>query len=191
MNSKLDFEKYFVGKKITLMGLGGLGRNVIEAEFLIKHGADLIITDLTPEKDLQREIFRVKKALQKYKKSGAEVSFTLGKQKISDFKNRDIVLSANGVALDNKYIAVAKKDSKMVTKSIALVFWIVQQEKKHIKTIGVTGTKGKSTTTALIEHMLQTNGNTVFSGGNLRGVANLPILEKISDGDYLLAELDS
>lgn len=67
----------------------------------------------------------------------------------------------------------------------------MQQEKANIKTIGVTGTKGKSTTTALIKHLLKTNRETVFTGGNVRAVANLPILEKISDGDFLLAELDS
>jgi UDP-N-acetylmuramoylalanine--D-glutamate ligase len=190
-NNKVDFEKYFKGKKITLMGLGGLGRGVIEAEFLIKHGADLIITDLQNEKQLKQEITVIKKAIKKYKKNNATVSFTLGKQKIADFKNRDIVFSANGVSLDNKYILSAKKYSKIVTKSIAYVFWIIQNEKLDIKTIGVTGTKGKSTTTALIEHMLQINDTKVFSGGNLRAAANLPILEKISTGDVLLAELDS
>ena len=61
----------------------------------------------------------------------------------------------------------------------------------NIKTIGVTGTKGKSTTTALIEHMLKEAGKNVFVGGNVRGSSNLPILEKIKEGDYLLAELDS
>jgi UDP-N-acetylmuramoylalanine--D-glutamate ligase len=121
-NNKVDFEKYFKGKKITLMGLGGLGRGVIEAEFLIKHGADLIITDLQNEKQLKQEITVIKKAIKKYKKNNATVSFTLGKQKIADFKNRDIVFSANGVSLDNKYILSAKKYSKIVTKSIAYVF---------------------------------------------------------------------
>jgi len=188
---KINFEKYFKGKKITLMGLGGHGRGVVEAEFLIKYGADLIITDLSAASELEKEISAVKKALKKYKKNGAKVSFTLGKQKISDFKNRDIVLSANGVPLDNKYILAAKKYSKISTKSAALVFWILKQEKANIKTIAVTGTKGKSTTTALIENLLKTNGQKVFTGGNVRGVANLPVLEKISDGDFLLAELDS
>ncbi len=122
MNNKINFEKYFKGKKITLMGLGGLGRGVIEAEFLIKYGADLIITDLSSEKELSKELLKVKKALKKYQKNNPKVSYTLGKQKISDFKNRDIVIYANGVSLDNKYILSAKKHSKIVTKSIALVF---------------------------------------------------------------------
>lgn len=122
MSKLIDFEKYFKGKKITLMGLGGLGRGIVEAEFLIKYGADLIITDLATTSELEKEMLAVEKALNKYKKNGAKVSFTFGKQKISDFKNRDIVLSANGVPLNNKYILAAKKYSKITTKSAALVF---------------------------------------------------------------------
>ncbi len=94
----------------------------MEAEFLIKHGADLIITDLAPESELEGEIAKVKKALKKYKKNGAKVSFTLGRQKVSDFKNRDIVFLANGVPLENKYREAAEKFSKISTKSIAYVF---------------------------------------------------------------------
>jgi len=41
----------FKGKKITIMGLGLLGRGVGDAEFLEKNGADLIVTDLKSKKN--------------------------------------------------------------------------------------------------------------------------------------------
>ncbi len=43
----------------------------------------------------------------------------------------------------------------------------------------------------MIKHLLETNGDKVFVGGNIRSAANLPILKKISEGNFLLAELDS
>ena len=111
---KPDYQKYFKNKKITLMGLGGFERSLIEAEFLAKNGADLIITDLAPAEKLKPQLA----VLKNYK----NIKYTLGKHKIADFKNRDIVLSANGVPLGNKYIETAKKHSRITTKSIALVF---------------------------------------------------------------------
>ncbi len=194
-SSRINYQKYFKNKKITLMGLGGFSRSLIEAEFLAQNGADLIITDLTNEKDLKKEL----KKLSKYK----NIKYTLGKHDENDFKNRDIVFSANGVPLNNKYIQVAKKHSKILTKTATYVFYILQKEKKdnnlNVRTVGITGTKGKSTTTSLIINLLneyltynkKQKANNVFFGGNIRGTANLNILPKIKDGDYFVAELDS
>jgi UDP-N-acetylmuramoylalanine--D-glutamate ligase len=195
--SKINYKKYFENKKITLMGLGGFSRSIIEAEFLAKNGADLIITDLTLEKDLKKEL----EILKKYK----NIKYTLGEHRECDFKNRDIVFSANGVPLGNKYIEIAKKYSKLLTKTAPYVFYILQKEKKEnnfdIRTLGVTGTKGKSTTTSLIVNLLNkyleeknkknNSENKVFVGGNVRGTANLTILPEIKSGDFFVAELDS
>ncbi len=192
MKSK-NIEKYFKNKKITQMGLGGFGRAVAEAEFLLKYGADLIITDFKEESTFPKQIKRLKKALKKYEKNGAKLSFFLGKnQKKNHFKNRDLVLYPNGVKLNDPLIKYAKKNSKIVSKSAAYLFWIIKKEfGEKVKTIGVTGTKGKSTTTALVETVLKTSGYDVYSCGNIRNSVNLPILEKISEGNFLLAELDS
>lgn len=173
-----------------MLGLGGFGRALKEAEFLAKNGADLIVTDLSSQKDLKKELA----ILKKYK----NIKYTLGGHKISDFRNRDIVLYANGIPLKNKYIQESKKKSKITTKSVALLFYILEKEfGNRVKKIGVTGTKGKSTVTRmsifLIKNFLESQGgkNEVFSAGNIRGCSNLPILEKIKEGDFLVAELDS
>ena len=159
-----------------------------EAEFLAKNGAILTITDLAPEKDLKKEL----KVLKKHK----NIKYTLGGHKISDFKNRDIVFYANGIPLKNKFIEYSKKNSKITTKSVAYLFYILQKEfGDRIKKIGVTGTKGKSTISEmavfLIKTFLENKENKVFKAGNIRGTSNLPILEKIKEGDFLVAELDS
>lgn len=181
----LDYKKYFEGKKITLMGLGGFGRALEEAKFLAESGAKLLITENREKKFLKKEI----KVLSKYK----NISYTFGGHKKLDFKNRDLVFFPNSLPLQNQFRDYAEKNSKVVTKTIAYVFYIVENEKKNlnIKTIGVTGTKGKSSVTAMIEKLIKDSGKNVYIGGNIRGASNLPILKKIKDGDFLLAELDS
>ncbi len=49
---KENWQKYFSGKKITMMGLGLLGRGINVAKFLAQHGATLTITDLKTEERL-------------------------------------------------------------------------------------------------------------------------------------------
>lgn len=182
------YKKYFENKKITMVGLGGFGRAIKEAEFLAKNGADLIITDLSSETVLEKEI----KILKKYN----NIKYTLGGHKLSDFRNRDLVLYANGIPLKNKFIEEAKKNSNITTKSVAYLFYILEEEfGKKVTKIGVTGTKGKSTVSSMIifllESFLKGSKKEVFPAGNIRNSSNLPILEKIKEGDFLVAELDS
>ncbi len=50
--NKVGYRKYFKNKKITVMGLGFLGRGVGDAAFLAKCGAKLIVTDLKTKEQL-------------------------------------------------------------------------------------------------------------------------------------------
>ena len=49
----MDATAYFRGKRITVMGLGLLGRGVGDARFLAERGADLIVTDLKTRERLE------------------------------------------------------------------------------------------------------------------------------------------
>jgi UDP-N-acetylmuramoylalanine-D-glutamate ligase len=120
---KKEIEKYFKGKKITQMGIGGFGRALKEAEFLLKYGADLIITDSREAEVFPREIKALKKAAEKYKKNGSSLQLFLGReQKKVYYKNRDLVFYPNGAKPDNQFILYARKNSKLVTKSVAYLF---------------------------------------------------------------------
>lgn len=176
-----NYKQQFKGKKITIMGLGILGRGVGYTKFLAECGADLIVTDLKTKEQLRSSL----KELKKYK----NIKYTLGGHKLKDFRNRDMIIKAAGVPLDSIYIKEAKKNKIPVEMDVSLFI----KSAPKIKVVGVTGTRGKSMTTQLIYEILKKNikNKEVLLGGNVRGVATLPFLENVREGDILVCELDS
>lgn len=178
-----NYKKQFKDKKITIMGLGILGRGLGYTKFLAECGADLIVTDLKTKEQLATSV----KALSKLK----NIKFVLGKHRLEDFRNRDMIIKAAGVPFDSVYINEAKKNNIPVEMDVSLF----AKTAPEVVVIGVTGTRGKSMTTTLIYEILKANEKflkrNIFVGGNLRGVATLPLLKKVKDGDILVCELDS
>lgn len=178
-----NYKKQFKGKKITVMGLGLLGRGILYTKFLAECGADLIVTDLKTKEQLATSL----KALEKF----SNIKFVLGEHKLEDFRDRDMIMKAAGVPLDSIYIKEANKNNISVEMDVSLFAKCAP----HVMIIGVTGTRGKSTTTTLIYEILKANEKflkkNIYIGGNLRGVATLPLLKKVKDGDILVCELDS
>ena len=177
--SEADYKNYFRGKKITIIGLGLLGRGVNVAKFLAELGADLTITDLKSAEVLAPSL----KQLTRFK----NIRYVLGKHELADFKNCDMVIKSAGVPLDSPYIAEAKKNKIPVEMDASLFAKFTPAT-----IVGVTGTRGKSTVTHLLEHILtRAYPRHVFVGGNVRGMATLPLLKKTKIGDIVILELDS
>jgi UDP-N-acetylmuramoylalanine--D-glutamate ligase len=179
---------YFENKKVTVMGLGLLGRGIGDTAFLAENGADVIVTDKKTEDQLSSSLETLSDCIGP---AYTKPTYVLGEHRLEDFENRDFILKAAGVPLDSEYIAHAHGKNIPIYMSAALVCDIVMKELPDTVIVGVTGTRGKSTTTELIAHILRTNGSRVHLGGNIRGVANLPLLGEIEDGDFLVLELDS
>ena len=177
------FAEYFYGKKVTVMGLGILGRGVGDTQFLAENQSEIIVTDTKSQVDLAPSV----KALEPF--SG--ITYHLGGHTLADFENRDFIVKTAGVPLDSEFIAHAKAHNIPVYMSAALVSYIVTKANLNVTIIGVTGTRGKSTVTQLIAHILASAGLRVFLGGNIRGIANLPLLKALEEGDCLVLEIDS
>lgn len=174
---------YFKNKKVTVLGLGLLGRGLGDTAFLAQAGADIIVTDKKTEAELKVSL----EALTQYE----GLAFVLGEHRLEDFEKRDFILKAAGVPFESEYVVHAKVNNIPVYMSAALVCSIVMKHCPHVTIIGVTGTRGKTTTTELIAHVMRAAKVRVHLGGNIRGVANLPLLDEIEDGDFLVLELDS
>lgn len=164
--------------RITVMGLGLLGRGVGDAKYLAQCGAELIVTDLKSHDELEESV----KQLAEF----PNVQFVLGEHRLEDFRNRDLILKSAGVPLNSQYIAQAKKDNIPVRMSADLFM-----ELSGISVIGITGTRGKSTVAHLVYTILQEAKIPVVLGGNILGVSTLALLPKVTVNHMAVLELDS
>lgn len=175
------YTAYFKDKKITVLGLGLLGKRIECIKFFSECGAHVLVTDIKSAKELAPAL----KQLKPYK----NITYQLGKHVLSDFENRDFILKGQGTPLDSLYIKHAEKKGIPIEMDESLFLKIAP---KDITVIGVTGTRGKTTTTMLIYHTLKKAGvRRVFLGGNIKGTAVLPLLKNIRSGDTLVLELSS
>jgi UDP-N-acetylmuramoylalanine--D-glutamate ligase len=175
-----EYQSFFEGKRITVMGLGLLG-GIGDIRYLAERGTDLIVTDLKSEAELQPSLDQLKEF--------KNVRYTLGRHDLADFENRDLIVKAPATPLDSPYIVRAKEKNIPVTMWAALFARFAKEKGSTI--VGVTGTRGKTTTTAMLSAILRTARKKVIEGGNIQGTSMLPHLSELSADAYVVLELDS
>jgi len=172
------WHKDFKGKKVLVMGLGVHGGGVGAAVFFLRAGADVLITDLKPARELGA-------SLKKLSEKQGRVASVLGRHRIGDFRGADLVIKNPGVKPDSPYLAAARGAGVRVTSEMGIFFCYAPA---HI--IGITGTRGKSTTATLIAEFLKTKYPRVFLAGNIRSSA-LDLLPRLKKTDIVVLELSS
>lgn len=177
----MDHQEFFAGKRVTIMGLGVLGRGVGDAAFIAQHGAHVIVTDKKTEGELAESVQQLKEF--------NNITLHLGGHDAVDFTETDMVIKAAGVRLDAPEIAAAHEASVPVYMSTALFAKFAHNNGARIA--GVTGTRGKSTVSHLIYHSLLEAQVPAHLGGNIRGKSTLAMLPDIKKGDVVVLELDS
>lgn len=181
LNASPDFRAYFKGKKVTVQGLGLLGRGVGDAAFLSECGAVVTVTDMKNESQLAASLQQLK--------SYPHITYHLGGHIESDFTSADFVLKGAGVKIDSPYIRAARNAGVPVYMSTALFAHFARAMGATI--VGVTGTRGKSTISHMMYHTLTRAGKRAHLGGNIRGLSTLAMLPDIQSGDVAVLELDS
>jgi len=159
-----------------VMGLGLHGGGEGAARFFTKQGAKVLVTDLRARKELKESI----KKLQGY-----SIKYVLGKHRTEDFKNADLIIKNPAVPKDSKYLKIAIKNKVPIETDIGLFFELCPWQ----KIIGITGTKGKSTTVTLIAKLLKTRYKVILAG-NIRASA-LEELPRITKNTIVVLELSS
>lgn len=167
----------FKNKKVTVMGLGILGGGVAITKWLFKQGALVTVTDLKNKKELKESLLKLKKF---------KIKYVLGRHREADFKNADLIIQNPAVPTSSKYLEIARKNKIEVANEASLFFKIVP--KKFI--IGITGTRGKSTTTALLYEILKEKYLQALYGGNIKTSLMFEIINKVK-GDPVVLELSS
>jgi UDP-N-acetylmuramoylalanine--D-glutamate ligase len=173
-----NYKKFFKDKKITVMGLGLLGRGVGDAAFLAECGAGLTVTDLKTKKQLKESLEKLKKF--------KNIRYVLGRHKLEDFGDKDMIIKNPDIPLDSIYIKEARKNRIPIEMSATLFAKL-----SGLPIIAVTGTRGKSTVTHLVAHIFKSAGKKIILGGNVRGVSNLQLLKKAKQAEIAVLELDS
>jgi len=159
------------------MGLGLLGRGLNDTLFLVKCGAKVTVTDLKTEEQLAPSL----KKLQ-----GLPVRIKVGGHDPTDFIETDMVLRNADVPNASPFLKLAMDHGVPVEMDESLFCKLFKG-----LVIGITGTRGKTTTTELIYQILKEVKPRVRIAGNIMGLATLPLLADITQRDIVVLELSS
>ncbi|MBA2468681.1 MAG: UDP-N-acetylmuramoyl-L-alanine--D-glutamate ligase [Chloroflexia bacterium] len=169
---------YWRGKRVTVMGLGVLGGGVGAARYLASHGALVTVTDTRDAESLADSVAAL---------DGLPITFHLGRHDRNDFTsaNADVVVRNPGVPMDSPYLKAARDSGIPIEMEMSIFF-----RDCPAPIIGVTGTKGKTTVSALIGCILHAWNPDSMLAGNM-GISALMKLDRLTLETPVALELSS
>lgn len=177
------------GKKAMVMGLGLNDGGLGSVKYCLSQNvSELIITDAKTADILKPTIDKI----QALPEHNIPIRYILGEQKTEDYTQVDIIIKNPGIPNNSPYLEIATAAGVIITTDIELFFEYIHTLDCPPKVIGITGTRGKSTTTALIHHILSEfyGSDKVMLGGNIRK-SILNLLSEIQKDSYIVLELSS
>lgn len=167
----------FHGAKALVLGLGVHGGGVGVARYLAEQGAIVHVTDLQSADRLQLSLDAL---------SGYDLTYTLGRHDPSDLDGVDFVVRNPGVPPETSFVQLAIGRGIPIYMEMTLFFLACPAK----RIIGITGTKGKTTTTTLTGEMIRQAGRDTVVAGNLR-ISALEQLHRIGPETEVVLELSS
>ncbi len=163
---------------VTVMGLGRFGGGVAAAKFLAEHGATVTVTDLRSADELAESLNELSDV--------KDIRYELGGHPDRVFSECQMLVVNPAVRFDHPQVVQARSLGIDVTTEIELFI-----RHNPAPVIAVSGSNGKSTTTALIHHLLQHASDfNAWLGGNI-GVSLLPVLDQVQADDLVVLEVSS
>src|SRR5690349_9147210 len=142
------------GKRALVMGLGIHGGGLGVARFLAGQGADVTVTDMRGSEALAPSLDAL---------AGLPIRYVLGEHREQDFREADLVIRNPGVPRESRYLQIARASGAAIEMEMTLFFRLCPGP-----ILGITGTKGKTTTTLLAGAMLRAQFPDTVVAGNLR-----------------------
>ena len=164
------------GRRVTVMGLGVFGGGVGVTRFLVRHGAHVTVTDLRRPDELADSLAKL---------GDLDARCVLGEHRDEDFTRADLIVVNPAVPKTSRFLALARQHSIPLTAEMNLFF-----ERCAAPIIGITGSNGKSTTTAMLGQILGRTSSHVWVGGNI-GRCLIEQVEAIQPNDWVVLELSS
>jgi len=162
------------GKRLVILGLARQGMAL--ARFAANAGAEVVVSDLRKRAQLQASIDSL---------MGLGISYVLGEHPISLLEGTDILAISGGVPSDIPLVNAAKAKGIVISND--------SQEfirRAPATCIGITGSAGKTTTTALTGAMGKASGRNTWIGGNI-GRPLIAELQAMQPSDLVVQELSS
>ncbi|MFZ5845663.1 MAG: UDP-N-acetylmuramoyl-L-alanine--D-glutamate ligase [Patescibacteria group bacterium] len=164
----------FKGQRVAILGLSTEGCDSVK--FFLKEDAQITCCD----RRLPRALGETYSSLARL-----PVSFRLGENYLADLESYDLLVRTPGMSPRLPELVEAKKRGKEITTLTKLFFALCPAP-----VVGVTGTKGKGTTSSLIYEMLKASGQKVYLGGNI-GTPLLSQVRQIKPHEVAILELSS
>ena len=166
---KSVIHKLIEGKKVAILGFGREGRATLPWIVADGSASELAIVDMNPV-SLPADIVN---------EQAEKIRFVTGPDYQKCLNDFDVVFKSPGIVLEND-----KTEYSCKIVSEMDVFFEAYKD----RIIGITGTKGKSTTTTLMYHVLKNAGLKVLLAGNI-GIPVFDIAKDIEEDTIMVVEL--
>jgi UDP-N-acetylmuramoylalanine--D-glutamate ligase len=162
----------FRGKRVTVVGLGIEGVDLVR--YLHAQGAEVTVSDAQPAERLHARLEQI---------ADLPVRLALGSNDPQDMLTADTVFVSQGVPLDLPGLVEAREKGVPMGSMLRLFL-----ERFPGPVVGITGSSGKTTVTALAGEMFRHAGQPHFVGGNI-GVVLLSHLDRLSRDTWAILEM--
>ena len=182
-------QRDYRGVRVLVMGLGSFGGGLGAVKFFVSRGAIVTVTDMRPAEKLAESLAELRAS--RGERDVAAVEFKLGGHADEDFRRAELIVVNPGIRRDHACLEIARAAGVSLTSEMNL-FW----QWNRAPVVAVTGSNGKSTTTALTHSILshhvqrENSARRCWLGGNI-GVSLLPLVDEIGPDDVVVLELSS
>lgn len=162
------------GKKVLVVGLGRSG--LAAALFLNRHGAQVTVSDVRSAEALAREIPRLLEE---------GIMVEAGGHGLLTFRRQDLIVVSPGVPIETPELVQVRALGLPVIGELELAARFLKG-----RTLAITGSNGKTTTTALVGEILEEAGSPSQVGGNI-GVPVVDLIEQSTERSWSVLEVSS
>src|SRR5579863_3663587 len=162
------------GKKVLVVGLGKSG--LAAAIFLRRRGAQVTVSDIRSAEALAKDIPALLEE---------GINVEAGGHGLLTFRRQDLIVVSPGVPLDTPELAQVRSFGLPVIGELELAARFLKG-----KTLAITGSNGKTTTTSLVGEILTAAGMPTLVGGNI-GVPVVALIDESTDETWSVLEVSS
>jgi UDP-N-acetylmuramoylalanine--D-glutamate ligase len=162
------------GKKVLVVGLGKSG--LAAALFLRRHGAQVTVSDVRSAEALAKDIPALLEE---------GIMVEAGGHGLLTFRRQDLIVVSPGVPLDTPELVQARNFGRPIIGELELAARFLRG-----KTLAITGSNGKTTTTTLVGEILEAAGFNTLVGGNI-GVPVVALIDESTSETWSVLEVSS